>query len=75
MREIPGVIQKPRTNASRMVNIRKCMNVLTKRPGVNPHYLHCEDKIMAGDGLTIRKILSSIKDAYKFTNKVVSKPP
>lgn len=74
MKEIPGVIVKPRTNASRMVNIRKCLNVLSKRPGVNPHYLHCEDKILAGDGPTVRKLLSSIKEAYKFVNKCIAKP-
>jgi len=73
MREIPGVILKPHTNASRMVNIRKCLNVLSKRPGVNPHSLHCEDKILAGDGDTIRRILTSIKDAYKFANRVINR--
>jgi len=73
MREIPGVILKPHTNASRMVNIRKCLNVLSKRPGVNPHYLHCEDRIVAGDGETIRRILSSIKDAYKFANRCINR--
>ena len=70
MKEIPGVIWKPRTNASGMVNVRKCFNILSKKPGVNPHNLYCEDKILAGDGLTIRKVLSNIKDAYKFAGKI-----
>ena len=73
MKEIPGVIVRPRTKASQMVNVRKCMNVLSKRPGVNPHYLHSEDKILAGDGETIRRILFSIKDAYKFVNRCIAK--
>lgn len=73
MQEIPGVIWIPRTNASKMVNIRKSLNVLYKRPGVNPHYLHCEDKILAGDGATIKRILSNIKDAYKFNSNSAKK--
>jgi hypothetical protein len=73
IKEIPGIILKPRTNASKMVNIRKCLNTIAKRPNLNPHLLHIEDKILAGEGETIRKLLRNIKDAYKFMNKCIPK--
>ena len=70
---MPGLILKPRTNASKVVNIRKCLNALSKRPGVNPHLLHIEDKILAGDGETIRRLLVSIRDGYRFMNKCIQR--
>lgn len=73
LRELPGVILKPRTNASKIVNIRKGLNVLSKRPATNPHFLHIEDKILAGDGETIRKLLANIRESYKFMNKCIQK--
>lgn len=73
MKEIPGVILKPKTNASKLVNIRKSLAVLAKQPGVNPHLLHIEDRIIAGHGETIRQLLLSIKTAYKFVNKCIMK--
>ena len=73
LKAIPGLILKPKTNASKVVNIRKCLNALSKRPGVNPHYLHIEDKILAGDGDTIRKLLVSMREGYKFMNKCIQR--
>ena len=73
LKEIPGVILKPRTNASKIVNIRKCLNMLAKRPTTNPHFLHIEDRILAGDGDKIRKLLMNIREAYKFMNKCIQK--
>jgi hypothetical protein len=73
MKEIPGVILKPKTNASKLVNIRKSLAVMAKQPGVNPYLLHIEDKIIAGHGDTIRQLLFSIKSAYRFVNKCIMK--
>ncbi len=73
LKEIPGIILKPRTNASKVVNIRKCLNTLSKRPNVNPHLLHIEDKILAGDGETIKRLLVSIREGYRFMNQCIKK--
>lgn len=64
---------KPKTNASRLVNIKKALNTLAKQPGVNPHMLYIEDKILAGDGETIRQLLLNIKNAYRFISKCIMK--
>lgn len=63
----------PKTNASRTVNIRKFLTALSKKKGINPNYLHCEDKILAGDGHTIRKLLLAMREVYKF-NRSTSRP-
>jgi len=73
MKEIPGIIVKPKTNASKLVNIRKCLQLLAKRPGVNPHYLNIEDRILNGEGQIIRDLLWNIREAYKFINKCLTK--
>ena len=64
---------KPKTNASKLVNIRKLLQILAKRPGVNPHFLNIEDCILNGEGHIIRELLWNIRDAYKFMNKCVPK--
>ena len=65
---------KPKTNASKLVNIRKFIHILAKRPGVNPHFLNIEDRILNGEGCIIRELLWNIRDAYKFMNKCINKP-
>jgi hypothetical protein len=73
MKEILGLIVKPKTNASKLVNIRKALQVLAKRPGVNPHSLYIDDKILSGDGAAIRDLLFNVRDAYRFMNKCLSR--
>ena len=66
------MISNPKTQGSKMVNIRKAFHVLSKRPEIDARLLNREFDIQEGRGITVRALLRNMKKAYRNVNKTFS---
>lgn len=63
-KEIQGIMHPPKTNASRLVNIRKTLQAFSRNPLFDQKLLHHVDDILIGKNIVILKYLHSIKSCY-----------
>lgn len=65
--EIPGIEKAPKTQAQRLNNIRKSLEMLAMNNKKIPlRLLSCEEELLNGDSVTILQLLEAIKKAYYF---------
>ncbi|KRX00064.1 Calponin homology domain [Pseudocohnilembus persalinus] len=64
MKNIDGIIQKPTTKASCIVNIRKIFEILKKNKKMDPQLLSQPEKLLQADNTYILNLLNNIRKAY-----------
>jgi hypothetical protein len=65
--DIQGYEKTPKTNAQKLYNIRKALELLASYSKKIPlRMLACEQEIVTGDSVTIIHLLETIKKAFIF---------
>jgi len=64
-KRVAGIERNPKNKPQMLHNIKKTLEALRGKQGVNLRYLFDEESIYAGDGRVIRGLLMDVKKAYK----------
>ena len=72
MKDLPSITKMPRTSASCLNNIKKCLSFLRENKSkVDPNELYCEQEVLEGNPAAITQVIDEIYKAYSINiNKI-----
>jgi hypothetical protein len=64
--KLSGVCSSPKTTANRRGNLRRSLEFLRKKPSFPPELHYIEEKLLAGEGKSWRKVLLELQRIYRY---------